>query len=122
MVGDQELSAALFGARLYMVSTSHSQAVFNNSFPPSSCVFADNVAQNMKPLLDFFSNIGSPFCLNAYPFLAGDDIDINYALFENTKNIHDPKTGLYYDNLLDAQTDAAYSALGNAGYRKMEVV
>uniref|UniRef100_A0A7N0ZTU2 glucan endo-1,3-beta-D-glucosidase n=1 Tax=Kalanchoe fedtschenkoi TaxID=63787 RepID=A0A7N0ZTU2_KALFE len=138
--GDQELSAALLGAvkNIYaalqkaqlsdkvMVSTAHSQAVFNNSFPPSSCVFAENVVQYMKPLLDFFASIGSPFCLNAYPFLAfmynPGKIDINYALFEKTTNIFDPKTGLYYDNLLDAQIDAAYSALANSGYKKMEVI
>ncbi|CAM8938647.1 unnamed protein product [Rhodiola kirilowii] len=137
---DQELSAVLLAAvtNIYkalqkaqlsdkiMVSTSHSYGVFNNSFPPSSCVFADNVVQYMKPLLDFFTKIGSPFCLNAYPFLAfmynPGKIDINYALFEKTTNIYDNVTGLYYDNLLDAQIDAAYAALETAGYKKMEVI
>ncbi|XVF34634.1 hypothetical protein REPUB_Repub18cG0075900 [Reevesia pubescens] len=108
------------------ITTSHSQAVFANSFPPSSCVFKDNVVQYMKPLLEFFSQIGSPFCLNAYPFLAymynPGQIDINYALFLPTKGANDPKTKLHYDNLLDAQIDAAYAALENAGFGKMEVI
>ncbi|KAH0652333.1 hypothetical protein KY290_030775 [Solanum tuberosum] len=108
------------------ISTAHSQAVFADSFPPSYCVFKDGVAQLMKPLLEFFSKIGSPFCLNAYPFLAytynPDKIDINYALFQPNEGIVDNKTHLHYDNLLDAQIDAAYAALEDAGFRKMEVI
>lgn len=108
------------------ISTAHSQAVFADSFPPSFCVFKDGVAQLMKPLLEFFSKIGSPFCLNAYPFLAytynPDKIDINYALFQPNEGIVDNKTHLHYDNLLDAQIDATYAALEDAGFRKMEVI
>ncbi|XP_065849925.1 glucan endo-1,3-beta-glucosidase 11-like isoform X1 [Euphorbia lathyris] len=138
--GDYELWEALLGAcrnvynalnklqlaDVVQVSTAHSQAVFSNSFPPSSCVFKDNVAQFMKPLLQFFAQIGSPFCLNAYPFLAymsdPENIDINYALFQKTQGIYDPKTDLHYDNMLDAQIDAAYAALEDAGLNKMEVI
>ncbi|KAK3199573.1 hypothetical protein Dsin_022988 [Dipteronia sinensis] len=80
----------------------------------------------MKPLLEFFSQTGSPFCLNAYPFLAymGDpeNIDINYSLFQSTQGISDSKTNLRYDNMLDAQIDAAYAALEDAGFKKMEVI
>ncbi|KAI4344147.1 hypothetical protein L6164_011411 [Bauhinia variegata] len=108
------------------ITTAHSTAVFADSYPPSSCKFKDNVNQYMKPLLEFFSQIGSPFCLNAYPFLAymsdPGNIDINYALFQSTEGIYDPKYGLHYDNMLDAQIDAAYSALENAGLGKMEVI
>ncbi|XP_021277562.1 glucan endo-1,3-beta-glucosidase 11 [Herrania umbratica] len=108
------------------ITTAHSQAVFADSFPPSSCVFRDNVVQYMNPLLEFFSQIGSPFCLNAYPFLAymynPEHIDINYALFQPTQGADDPKTKLHYDNLLDAQIDAAYAALEDAGFKKMEVI
>ncbi|KAK3038034.1 hypothetical protein RJ639_032013 [Escallonia herrerae] len=137
--GDLELWAALLGAskNIYnatkelqltdvQVSTAHSQAVFANSYPPSSCTFKEGVTQYMKPLLEFFSDIGSPFCLNAYPFLAymgdPDTIDINYALFQSTKGIYDQKARLHYDNMLDAQVDAAYAALEDAGYKKMEVI
>lgn len=138
--GDLELYEALLGAsenlynalkqlrlaKVVQISTAHSQAVFNNSYPPSSCIFRENIVQYMKPLLQFFSQIGSPFCLNAYPFLAymSDTvtIDINYALFESNKGIKDPKTDLHYDNMLDAQVDAAYAALEGAGFEKMEVI
>lgn len=138
--GDYELWGALLGAakniynslkKLHLtdvvqITTAHSQAVFANSYPPSSCIFKDNIVQFMKPLLEFFSQIGSPFCLNAYPFLAytsdPENIDINYALFQSTQGIYDSKTNLHYDNMLDAQIDAAYAALEDAGYKKMEVI
>ncbi|XP_042003423.1 glucan endo-1,3-beta-glucosidase 11-like [Salvia splendens] len=138
--GDGEFSQALLGAvkniynatkmlgidRVVQISTAHSQAVFQNSFPPSSCTFTEAVAPLMKPLLEFFSHIGSPFCLNAYPFLAytynKGKIDIKYALFQPNKGIVDNKTDLHYDNLLDAQIDAAYAALEDAGFKKMEVI
>ncbi|CAK9171953.1 unnamed protein product [Ilex paraguariensis] len=138
---DSELAEALLGAvkNIYnatktlqiddvvQISTAHSQAVFANSYPPSSCTFGENVVQHMKPLLELFSQIGSPFCLNAYPFLAymyntDDTIDINYALFQKNKGIYDQKTDLHYDNMLDAQIDAAYAALEDAGLKKMEVI
>lgn len=138
--GDVELQQALLGAvqNIYnatqklrladvvQVQTAHSQAVFANSYPPSSCIFKESVVQYMKPLLELFSQMGSPFCLNAYPFLAymgsPDQIDINYALFESTDGIYDEKTHLHYDNMLDAQIDAAYAALEDAGFKKMEVI
>ncbi|KAG7637550.1 putative glucan endo-1,3-beta-D-glucosidase [Arabidopsis thaliana] len=138
--GDSELAGALLGAakNVYnalkkmnledtvQITTAHSQAVFSDSYPPSSCVFKENVVQFMKPLLEFFQQIGSPFCLNAYPFLAytynPKEIDINYALFKPTEGIYDPKTDLHYDNMLDAQIDAAYMALQDAGFKKMEVM
>ncbi|KAL6965812.1 hypothetical protein U1Q18_036873 [Sarracenia purpurea var. burkii] len=137
---DQSLWEALLGAMknvynatqklqladVIQISTAHSLAVFDHSYPPSSCIFKENVAQYMKPLLDFISQIGSPFCLNAYPFLTymsnPNDIDINYALFESTNGIYDQKTDLHYDNMLDAQIDAAYAALDDAGFTKMEVI
>ncbi|KAJ0089631.1 hypothetical protein Patl1_13069 [Pistacia atlantica] len=138
--GDYEMWGALLGAvkNVYnsikkldladkvQITTAHSQAVFDKSYPPSSCIFKDDVAQYMKPLLEFFAQIGSPFCLNAYPFLAymGDpeNIDMNYALFLSTQGIDDSKTNLHYDNMLDAQIDAAYAALEDAGFKKMEVI
>ncbi|CBI28222.3 unnamed protein product, partial [Vitis vinifera] len=86
--GDQELWGVLLGAvknvhkalekfhltDLIQVSTAHSQAVLSNSYPPSSCIFNQNIAK------------------------------------------------LHYDNMLDAQIDAAYAALENSGFKKMEVI
>ncbi|CAI9285788.1 unnamed protein product [Lactuca saligna] len=112
--------------KMVQISTAHSQNVFGTSYPPSSCTFKEDIAQNMKKILKLFSQIGSPFCLNAYPFLAymgnPDHIDINYALFNPTNGIYDKKVNLHYDNMLDAQIDATYAALEDAGFDKMEVI
>ncbi|KAL2925022.1 Glucan endo-1 3-beta-glucosidase 14 [Bienertia sinuspersici] len=108
------------------ITTSHHFGVFDNSYPPSNCTFRDEMMQYMKPLLEFFSQIGSPFCLNAYPFLTymsdPKHIDVKYALFEKNAGIVDSQTKLHYDNLLDAQIDAAYAALEAAGFKKMELI
>ncbi|WJX48781.1 hypothetical protein P8452_35300 [Trifolium repens] len=108
------------------VSTPHSEAVFANSYPPSSCTFRDDILPYMKPLLQFFSQIGTPFYINAYPFLAYKNdpshIDINYALFKKNPGIYDAKSKLHYDNMFDAQIDAAYFALEKVGFDKMEVI
>lgn len=107
------------------LSTPHSEAVFANSYPPSACVFRNDLMVYLRPLLDFFSKTGAPFYVNAYPFLAymsdPSHIDINYALFKPNAGIVDPKTGLHYNNMFDAQVDAAYFALEAAGYSGMEV-
>ncbi|KAG7018357.1 Glucan endo-1,3-beta-glucosidase 10, partial [Cucurbita argyrosperma subsp. argyrosperma] len=111
---------------IVQVSSPHSEAVFANSFPPSSCIFKEDIVPVMKPLLEFFNLIGSPFFINAYPFLAYKNdpqhIDIDYALFKKNKGIFDTKTNLHYDNMFDAQVDAAYIALEKAGYPKMPVI
>ncbi|OVA13855.1 Glycoside hydrolase [Macleaya cordata] len=113
-------------ADVVQITTAHSQAVFANSYPPSSCIFRDSIVQYMKPLLQFFSQIGSPFCINAYPFLAymsdPGNIDLNYALFQSNPGIDDSNTKLHYDNMFDAQVDASYAALADAGFGKMEVI
>ncbi|KAK1259673.1 Glucan endo-1,3-beta-glucosidase 11 [Acorus gramineus] len=137
---NQELAEVLLGAvtnvysaldRLQLsdriqVSTAHSEGVFQNSFPPSSCTFKDEVMQYMKPLLQLFSEKGAPFFLNAYPFLAyksdSKNINLNYALFLKNPGIYDSKTNLHYDNMFDAQVDAGYAALEAAGFGKMEVI
>lgn len=111
---------------IIQISTSHSSAVFQDSYPPSNCTFREDVAKYMRPLLEFLSQINSQFHLNAYPFLAytynPTEIDLNYALFEKNDGIYDEKFKLHYDNMLDAQIDAAYAALEDAGFKKMEVI
>ncbi|KAG6669477.1 hypothetical protein CIPAW_01G247200 [Carya illinoinensis] len=108
------------------VSSPHSEAVFANSFPPSSCNFRDDILPFMKPLLQFFSQTGSPFYINAYPFLAyksdPEHIDLKYALFQSNPGIYDAKTKLHYSNMFDAMVDAAYAALEKVGFQKMEVI
>uniref|UniRef100_A0A7N0TII7 glucan endo-1,3-beta-D-glucosidase n=1 Tax=Kalanchoe fedtschenkoi TaxID=63787 RepID=A0A7N0TII7_KALFE len=113
-------------AKTVEVNSPHSAAVFASSFPPSAGAFKESVLVFMKPLLEFFSQISSPFYINAYPFLAyisdPEHIDINYALFQKNEGIIDNKTKLRYDNMFMAQVDAAYAALESIGFDKMEVI
>ncbi|XP_041997045.1 glucan endo-1,3-beta-glucosidase 14-like [Salvia splendens] len=108
------------------VSSPHSAAVFATTFPPSAGAFKDSLLPYMRPLLRFFSHIGSPFYINAYPFLAyisdPSHIDLNYALFEKNKGIYDAKTKLHYDNMFDAMVDAAYAALEKVDFHRVEVI
>nr|XP_043626984.1 glucan endo-1,3-beta-glucosidase 11 [Erigeron canadensis] len=108
------------------VSSPHSAGVFASSFPPSAGAFKETLVPYMKPLLEFFSQIKSPFYINTYPFLAyisdPEHIDINYALFNKNPGIYDSKTKLHYDNMFEAQIDATYAALEKAGFAKMEVI
>ncbi|CAI0389298.1 unnamed protein product, partial [Linum tenue] len=124
-IGNEVLGGSdveLYGALLGAAKNIHSAL---NQLGLSDAVQV-STAHSQAPLLQFFWEAGSPFCLNAYPFLdyMNDpaSIDINYALFQKTKGIFDPKTELHYDNMLDAQIDAAYAALEDAGFDKMEVI
>ncbi|XP_057786879.1 glucan endo-1,3-beta-glucosidase 14 [Salvia miltiorrhiza] len=108
------------------VSSPHSAAVFATTYPPSAGAFKESLLPYMRPLLRFFSHIGSPFYINAYPFLAyisdPSHIDLNYAIFEKNKGIYDAKTKLHYDNMFDAMVDAAYAALEKVDFHRMEVI
>ncbi|EPS60410.1 hypothetical protein M569_14393 [Genlisea aurea] len=108
------------------VSSPHSEAVFAQTYPPSAGAFKESVLPYMVPLLQFFSQINTPFYINAYPFLAykndPQNIDLNYALFGRNSGTYDAKTNLHYDNMFDAQIDAAYAALEKVGYGAMEVI
>lgn len=108
------------------VSSPHSEAVFATTYPPSAGAFKETLLPYMRPLLRFFSQIKTPFYINAYPFLAyiydSQHIDLNYALFEKNPGIYDAKTKLHYDNMFDAMVDASYVALEKLGYHRMEVI
>lgn len=108
------------------VSSPHSEAVFATTYPPSAGAFKETLLPYMRPLLRFFSQIKTPFYINAYPFLAyisdSQHIDLNYALFEKNPGIYDAKTKLHYDNMFDAMVDASYVALEKVGYHRMEVI
>ncbi|KAK3004929.1 hypothetical protein RJ639_017973 [Escallonia herrerae] len=108
------------------VSSPHSAAVFASSFPPSAGAFKETILPYMKPLLEFFEQINTPFYINIYPFLAyisdPDHIDVKYATFQSNPGIYDSNTKLHYDNMFEAQIDAAYAALEKAGFEKTEVI
>lgn len=107
------------------VTTAHSLAILATSFPPSAGSFRQDLAEYIQPILNFHSETGSPFLINAYPYFAykdsPDEVSLNYVLFEPNQGTIDPSTNLNYDNMLYAQIDAVYSAIKAMGHTDIDV-
>lgn len=98
-----------------MVTTAHSLAVLETSFPPSGAAFKKDLVPYLSQLLHFLQKTGSPFLINAYPYFAykadPKGVDLNYVLFEPNAGVVDSSSGLQYDNMLHAQVDAVRTAI-----------
>nr|DAD48542.1 TPA_asm: hypothetical protein HUJ06_018479 [Nelumbo nucifera] len=107
------------------VTTAHSLSILANSFPPSSGLFQQDLAEYIQPILNFHSQIKSPFLINAYPYFAykanPNEVSLDYVLFRPNQGMTDPNTNLKYDNMLYAQIDAVYSAIKAMGHTDIEV-
>ncbi|KAG6778197.1 hypothetical protein POTOM_018050 [Populus tomentosa] len=109
-----------------IVTSAHSFNIIGNSYPPSSGTFRQDLAEYIQAILNFQSQINSPFLINAYPFFAYKDdpnqISLEYVLFQPNPGMTDPNTNLHYDNMLYAQVDAVYSAIKAMGHTDIEVM
>ncbi|GAV85989.1 Glyco_hydro_17 domain-containing protein [Cephalotus follicularis] len=107
------------------VTTAHSLAVLSTSYPPSSSTFQPDLAGYIQPILNFLSQVNSPFLINAYPYFAYKDdpsqVSLAYVLFQPNQGTTDPNTNLNYDNMLYAQIDAVYYAIKAMGHTDIEV-
>ncbi|CAL9210210.1 unnamed protein product [Musa hybrid cultivar] len=107
------------------ISSAHSVAILGNSYPPSSGSFREDLAEYIHPLVNFHSEINSPFLINAYPFFAykgnPDRISLEYVLFQDNPGVTDPNTNLTYDNMLYAQIDSVYAAIKAMGHTDIDV-
>ncbi|XP_039168275.1 glucan endo-1,3-beta-glucosidase 11-like [Eucalyptus grandis] len=105
------------------VTTPHSLAVLETSYPPSAGAFRQDLAAPLTEILKFQAKVGSPFLINAYPFFAYKanprQVPLDFVLFESNPGEVDPSTGLHYDNMLFAQIDAVHSALASLGFRNL---
>ena len=129
-----------------LVSTAHSLAVLDTSYPPSAGQFAAGAAKPMVSLLSFLSETQAPFMINAYPYFAykadPGGVSLQYVLSSQSSSsstpagtstaevltsssseaaqaastVTDPSTGLLYTGMLDAQVDAVYAAIAAAGF------
>jgi len=108
------------------VSSTHAASVLGNSFPPSQGAFDNDILDNMKPLLDFLSQTGSPLMANVYPFFSyldnPVDISLQYVLFTSPAPAFIDTNGLAYSNLFDATVDALFSAMEALGHADISVV
>lgn len=107
------------------VTTAHSLAILETSYPPSTGAFRRDLTAYITPILNFHSKTGSPFLINAYPFFAykasPKQVPIDFVLFQQNPGVVDPISKLRYDNMLFSQIDAVYSALAALGYKKLPV-
>ncbi|KAK1430674.1 hypothetical protein QVD17_13596 [Tagetes erecta] len=124
----QSVHTALVNLKLdsqVSVTTAHSVAILQSSYPPSSGAFRSDLKTCISPILDFLSKTCSPFLINAYPFFAykasPKQVSLDFVLFQPNSGIVDPVTSLHYDNMLFAQIDAVYAALSKLGYKKLPV-
>ncbi|KAG9454563.1 hypothetical protein H6P81_007467 [Aristolochia fimbriata] len=124
----QNIHAALISLGLDKqvgVTTTHSLAVLQTSYPPSGGAFRPDLREYISPILSFHSKTGSPFLINAYPFFAykanPKQVSLDFVLFQPNQGIVDSASNLHYDNMLHAQIDAVYAALARLGYGKLPV-
>ncbi|KAK3127276.1 hypothetical protein QOZ80_7AG0570850 [Eleusine coracana subsp. coracana] len=110
----QRALAKLGLADAVKVSTPVAFSAVTDTFPPSSGRFVDKVVEPvMRPMLEFLKQTGSYLTMNIYPFWAyvNGDVSLDYALGNSNPGVLDEDTGLTYFNLLDAERDAAHSAM-----------
>ncbi|CAA6656533.1 unnamed protein product [Spirodela intermedia] len=92
------------------------------SFPPSEGIFRQlpgDLQPVVRQMLDFIRRTDSFFMINLYPYITymeNPGIDLNYALGLPNNGVRDPRTGLMYYSLLDAQLDAVYSGMAALGF------
>ncbi|KAG6684691.1 glucan endo-1,3-beta-glucosidase 11-like isoform X1 [Carya illinoinensis] len=107
------------------VTTAHSLAILETSYPPSAGAFRRDLSGCITQILSFHAKTGSPFLINAYPYFAykasPKHVTLDFVLFQPNPGVVDPVTNLRYDNMLFAQIDAVYAALASAGYKKLPV-
>lgn len=103
------------------VTTAHSLAVLQTSYPPSAGRFRPDLAPCLTAILSFHVKTGSPFLINAYPYFAykanPKQVSLDFVLFQANPGIVDSATNLHYDNMLFAQIDAVHSAVESLGFK-----
>ncbi|KAK9668451.1 hypothetical protein RND81_13G061400 [Saponaria officinalis] len=108
------------------VTTAHNLGILQTSYPPSAGAFRPDLGGCLTQILNFNSKTGSPFLINAYPYFAYKasprQVSLDYVLFQSTgQGLLDPGSGLRYDNMLHAQVDAVYAAMGPTFNKRVAV-
>lgn len=109
------------------ISSPIALSALQNSYPSSSGSFRPELIETVfRPMLDFFRQTGSYLMVNAYPFFAyesnSDVISLDYALFRENPGVVDPRNGLRYFSLFDAQIDAVFAAMSALKYDDINIV
>jgi hypothetical protein len=125
MTNVQKALADLRLADTVKVSTPVAFSAVDVSWPPSEGRFRNDLAEPvMRPMLDLLQRTGSYLTINIYPYFAyaaqsANAISRDYFLGNPNPGARDPKTGLMYYSLLDAQFDATYFAMDKLGFTSL---
>ncbi|KAJ0086717.1 hypothetical protein Patl1_08629 [Pistacia atlantica] len=107
------------------VTTTHALNILENSYPPSSGSFRQDLMGEIDSIVKFHKQTGSPFLINAYPFFVykenPKETSLDFVLFRPSQGFADPSTNLHYDNMLLAQVDAVYNALASLDAKELAV-
>ncbi|GLT78497.1 hypothetical protein SLA2020_500300 [Shorea laevis] len=113
----KNLQQAVVEAKLsdyIQVSTVVNTGVLGSSYPPSTGVFADNVAGIMSDIVKYLHDNNAPLLINIYPYFAyisdTEHISLDYALFTSKEAVVIDGEWQYY-NLFDAMVDAFVAAM-----------
>ncbi|XP_074275046.1 glucan endo-1,3-beta-glucosidase 11-like [Silene latifolia] len=131
----QNIHAALVALQLdsrVWVTTAHNLAILQTSYPPSAGAFRPDLGGCLAQILNFNAKTGSPFLINAYPYFAykasPGQVSLDYVLGQGGQGqgqgqggVVDPGSGLRYDNMLLAQVDAVYAAMGASFSKRVSV-
>ncbi|CAN1304833.1 Glucan endo-1,3-beta-glucosidase 10 [Linum perenne] len=81
-----------------IVTTPHSLAVLQTSYPPSSDSFRKDLIDCITQILNFKAKSNSPFLINAYPYFAykanPKQVSLDFVLFQPNQGIVDPGSNL----------------------------
>ncbi|XP_058104995.1 glucan endo-1,3-beta-glucosidase 11 [Magnolia sinica] len=125
MKGMQSALQTLGLSKQITITTAHSLAVLETSYPPSAGSFRSNMVPYISPILNFHAKTGSQFLINAYPYFAykanPKQVQLDFVLFQPNRGVIDPVSNLKYDNMLFAQIDAVYAALATLGYGRLRL-
>ena len=112
----REVHAALVETRLadrVKLVTPLEMSVLGCSYPPSAGQISEAHAEVVKDVVRLLVRIGSPFCINIYPFFAREHASRDFVLFGPDPGYLD--CGKRYNNMFSAQYDAVVSALSKLG-------
>ncbi|CAN0222467.1 unnamed protein product [Ectocarpus sp. 4 AP-2014] len=87
-------------------------SILGASYPPSAGQVAEAHLEVVSEVVRLLVRIGSPFCINVYPFFAREHSSRDFVLFGPDEGYTDGEGGrLRYTNMFDAQFDAVVTGI-----------
>lgn len=113
MMSLQDLLNAHYLGQVKITTLVGYQGALATKDPPSSGAFHETVSENLRGILQFLVEEGSPLMVSVFPYRKykfDGGVSLNYAIFNETKPV--VRDGeLNYYNLFDAMVDAFYAAI-----------